>query len=606
MRKIALILLLIYLTILGVSAQPVTAPEGEVQPVVTAAPTAEPAPVVTVAPVPTVAPVATTAPVAAAVSTPASSPTPSPTPFEMPESGTSITVLFTSDIHGHFQRNAANGTLGYSGIAAIQRSLPNSILVDGGDYLTSNMFMTEETIADVLSLMNAAGYRVAGIGEADLENGAEILQKAQTEAGFYMLSSNVTYGKERYPLLGNTEICDVNGIKVGFFSILNPDLRLDASLQNLESVYLEDAARTAQKCVNQLKSEGADVVIALSHIGNEGNTNVDQIAAFVNGIDFILDGHDHQEENGRWIGETLILNPGADGKQLIQLTLNYDRYRKLTGFSTTQWSYEGTDALPMDEAVVALENEIVQKQSDFLGSDVAVAEYAIPYSFSMMYQSEALGNFVADAYREKTQATVAIVNAGSIESGIPQGEITKATILAALPNQYSVQVKIVTPKMLKTALEGCLYNIKVREDGSVDPATATTEFPQISGFTAQVNFNNEPGKRVMGIQLDNGIELNLTDTYTQISLASSSGVFSGEFGYDIFLDREVEKDYGAEGQALLEHLGRTQNPEEYQSPRITITNQQESYTGLIISILLVIVLVVMVMIAIIKMMTRDS
>lgn len=592
MRKIALILLLIYLTVLGVSAQPVSPVAETVQPVATVAPAAEPTPASTTPP--------------ATVPAPVASPTPSPTPYVIPESGTTVTVLFTSDIHGHFQNNPANGTLGYSGIAAIQRSIPDSILVDGGDYLTSNMFMTEETITDVLALMNATGYRVAGIGEADLENGAEVLQKVRAEAAFHMLSSNVTYGKDRATLLGNTQIYDVNGIKVGFFSILNPDLRLDASLQNLEGFYLEDAARTAQKCVNQLKTDGADVIIALSHIGNEGNTNVDQVAAFVNGIDFILDGHDHQEESGRWIGETLILNPGADGKQLIQLTLHFDMYRKLTNLATTQWSYEGIATLPMDEAVVALENEIAQRQSDFLGSDVAVAEHAIPYSFSMMYQSEALGNFVADAYREKTQATVAIVNAGSIESGIPKGEITKATILAVLPNQYSVQVKKVTPKMLKTALEGSLYNIKVREDGTIDPATATSEFPQISGFTAQVNFNNEPGKRVMGIQLDNGIELNLTDTYTQISLASSSGVFSGEFGYDIFLDREVEEEYGSEGQALLEHLSRTQTPDEYQSPRITMTNQQESYTGLIISILLVIVLVVMVLIVIIKMMAKVS
>ncbi len=604
MKKLTVLLLSIYLCTFGVFAQPVVSPEPVTQPAAeqVTSEVAEPAPVATAVPTaaPTPAPAANPAPVAEATATP------SPTPFIIPESGTSVTILFTSDIHGNFRQNPASGALGYSGIAAIQRSLPGSILVDGGDYLTSNMFMTEETIHDILSLMNAAGYRVAGIGEADLENGIEALRNVQAEAGFHMLSSNISYGKERTPLLDDTVILDVNGIRIGFFSILNPDLRLDSSLQNLEDIYLEDAARTAQKCVNNLKAEGADIVVAISHIGNEGDTNVDQVAAFVNGIDFILDGHDHVEEGGRWIGDTLILNPGANGKQAIELTVKFDAYRKVTELSTTLWSYDGVLNLPKDEAVVALEEEIASRQSTFLGDDVARVETAIPYTFSMQYQSETLGNFIADAYRQKTMATIAIVNAGSIEAGIPEGEITKAVILGVLPNQYTVQVKQVTPKMLKTALEGCLYNIKLRSDGTVDPTTATPEFPQISGFTVKVNYNNEPGKRVMGIYLDSGVELNLTDTFTTLSLASSSGVFSGELGYDAFLEQSEVKDYGSEGQALLEHMSHTENPDEFSSARIVMTNQQENYTGLIVSILLVIILVVMVLIFIIKLMTRVS
>lgn len=585
MKKLTVLLLIVYLCTLGVFAQPVASPQTNAQPAVAVE----------------------TAPAEANPSTSTTAEaTPNPTPTVIGENGTSVTILFTSDIHGYFHQNSANGTLGYSGIAAIQRSIPGSILVDGGDYLTSNMFTTEETISDVLSLMNAAGYRVAGIGEADLENGIAALQKVQSEAGFHMLSSNVSYAKERTPLLGDTVVLDVNGINVGFFSILNPDLRLDASLQNLEDVYLEDAARTAQKCVNQLKANGADIIVALSHIGNEGNTTVDQVTAFVNGIDFVLDGHDHTEESGRWIGDTLILNPGANGKQLIQLTVGFDAYRNITNLSTTQWSYEGLANLPQDEAVVTLENEISQRQAEILGADIARAETTIPYSFSLLYQSEPLGNFVADAYRQKTMATIAIVNAGSIEASIPEGEITKATILAVLPNQYTVQVKEITPKMLRTALEGCLYNVKLRDDGTIDPTSATTEFPQISGFTVRVNFNNEPGKRVMGIRLDNGVELNLTDSYTSISLASSSGVFSGELGFDAFLERDVKEDYGSEGQALLEHLTHTENPEEFSNARIILTNQQESHAGLIISILLVIMLVVMVLVFIIKLMTKVS
>ncbi len=613
MKKIVMLLLAFCLLTVGVFAQPVTPPETvptePETPVVTEpVPVATEAPVATVAPQPTAVPKPTAAPVApvipqvpaAPVATEEPTPTPEPTPF--PLDGTKVTVLFTSDIHGNFLQNAETGTLGYSGIAAIKRSLPGSVLVDSGDYLTSTMFITEESINEIVTLMSAAGYDIAGIGEADLENGIDLLKKVQANAYFHMLSTNVTLGTTHQPLLDDYEIIEVNGVKLGFFSILSPDLRLSSSLQNVEGIYLEHAGRTAQKTVDALKKEGVDIVIALTHVGSEGDTNADEIAALTDGIDIILDGHDHQAATGRR-GDTVIFNPGANGQQLIQLDITLNNQRKITKYDIVNWTAEALKDLPMDEAIMALEQEIAMKQSEFLSDGVAMTKEAIPYSFALQYQSEPIGNFIADAYRYKTQATIAIVNAGGIESGLPQGEVSKSDIMAALPNQYTVQVKKITPKALKMALEGCFYNIKLLDDGSVDPSSATALFPQISGFTVSVNYQNEPGKRVMEIVLDNGVKLNLNDEYNYLLLASSSGAFNE---YDAFKEIPVEEEFGAEGQALLEYLSRTDEQDDYSEVRVKTTNQKENFTGVIVSLLLVLLLVVMVFVFVIKLITRGS
>ena len=541
---------------------------------------------------------------------PNASPTPSPvaqTPAAEPYSGSAtVSILYTSDIHGNIQRNEEKGTLGYSGIAAIQRSLPDSILIDGGDYLTSNLFVAQDTVDNVLNLMNSVGYHLAAVGEADLLNGSQVMKEVQEKAAFHMLSSNVTTGSDRTPLLGSTKIINVKGINLGFFSILNPELRLTTGLEELTDIYLEDASKTAQNCVNSLKEQGADVIIALTHIGTQDSTTVDQLAAFVSGIDFIFDGHDHQANNGRFIGETLILNPGANGEHLMQLDLKFGANKSLRSFSTTQWSYPALEKLPMDEAIVYLENSIIEAQTEFLDEAVAISKVELPYPEDIGYRSVPLGNFIADSYLKKTTATIAMVDAGSIAAGVPGGSVTKAHILSILPDSRVLQEKKVTPKALKTALESAVSTLKLKDDGTIDPDSATDSFPQIAGFRVDVNLKNEPGERVMKIKLDNGVTLNLTDDRTTITLVSNSRLLSGENAYDVFDSYPVEAEYVSEGQALLDYINATEEYPDYTEARIRMTDQQKSYTGLIVTILLSIVLVVMLMVVIIKMMTRVS
>ncbi len=658
MRKFVLLLLMIYVTVLGVSAAPVmeqianpsavTTEQGSAAsdagqaaqqtvetpvatPVHTVAPTlisrtptptpaseqsaevesvtATAAPVATAAP----APVAPAAPAPAAVATtPAVTvegetaeaeavPTPEPQPYL---GKADVSILFTTDIHGNFQRNEETGALGYSGINAIARSVPNCILVDGGDYLSSGQFVSEGSVDAILSLMNATGYHVAGIGETDLAHGVAVVRDVKARAAFHMLSTNVTTGLDRIPVLGDNIVIEMQGIKVGFFSLLNPDLRLSTGLQDLSDVYLEDASKMAQASVNALKQKGADVIIALSHMGNQSSSSVDQIAAFVSGIDYILDGHDHVEESGRFIGDTMIINSGEGGKQLIQLDLEFGAGKQITSFSTTQWFFEGTKNLPLDENLVALENSIVAQQNEFLKECVAVSKVDIGYTDDILFRSHPLGNFIADAYREKTKATVALVDAGSIATGISKGDITKANILSILPKNHTIQTKKVTPKILKTALESGLSGITVLEDGTVDPVSATDKFPHLSGIHVQVNLSNEPGKRVVKMTLDNGVTLNLSDDRTSLIVASNSGILSGQNDYGIFEMQPVLEEYDSEGQALLEYLNYTEEYPEYQAERMELTDNQESYTMLLLTIAVVFAFVVMILILIIKLMAR--
>lgn len=567
MKKTALIVLLLYLSVLvgmfGVGAEPVVVPEDSVE-----------------------------------------------TSADVPETYTgsaTVTILYTSDINGNFLKNKDTGTLGYSGIAAVHRSIPGSILVDSGNYLISSTFLAQNNVENVVSLMNASGYLLAGIGDADLANGSAALRGIQESATFHMLSSNITTGADREPLLETTRIVDIKGVKIGFFSLLNPEIRLSASVQEWNDLYLEDASKTAQDCVNSLKQQGADMIIALSHVGSQGSTTIDQIAAFVSGIDLILDGYDdHAEKQERYVGETMIFNSDNNCKKLLQLDLVFGANKSLRNIVTTQWLYESVEGLPIDETVTQMEEGIMAERTAFLEEGLVTSRVELPYRKSILYQSEPLGNFIADAYRAKTGATIAIVDSGSIGAGIKKGLVTKADLLAILPENRTIQTKRVTPKTLKTALENGVSGLSLLDEYSVDPSTATAKFPQISGCTVAVNLKNDPGNRIVKIVLDNGVNLNLNDDFTSVVLAGSHTILSGKNDYDILALQPVADEYGSEGQALLNYLSSQEEYPDYDQVRMQTTDKQESYAGIIIMMFAGLAIAVAALVFIIKLLAKLS
>ena len=296
----------------------------------------------------------------------------------------------------------------------------------------------------------------------------------------------------------------------------------------------------------------------------------------------------------------------ANGKKVTQLDLKFGGNKTLLSITTTQWSYEAIEKLPMDDAIVQLENQIAEEQNNFLNESVGLSRVEIPYQEAIGCQSHPLGNFIADAYLKHTNANVAIVDAGSIAAGIPGGAVTKADVLSILPNSNRIQTKKITPKALKTALESGLSAIVLNEDGTINPDSVSGKFPQIAGMTVAVNMKNEPGDRVIRMKLDSGINLNPADDHSLVTVASNSSVMSGQNDYDIFAMSPLEEEFSSEGQALLDYINTTEEYPEYQEARIQMTNQQKSYMGIIVTMFLVLVLVVMILVVIIKVMTRVS
>ena len=163
--------------------------------------------------------------------------------------------------------------------------------------------------ADVIELMNAAGYDLMTAGNHEFDFGVDNFLSNVRLADFPVLAANVYM--EGSPLLEGVQegsngchtIIESNGLKIGFFGITTVQTATATNPEGTRGVEFLDEAETAKREIDELNAEGADVIIAVCHMGNMDApcTSLDLANAmtgeYQGELDAIIDGHSHTVEN---------------------------------------------------------------------------------------------------------------------------------------------------------------------------------------------------------------------------------------------------------------------------------------------------------------------
>lgn len=103
-------------------------------------------------------------------------------PVEQDLAGKTV-ILHTNDVHGEIAR--------YAKVAALKAELEargaDVILVDAGDYSQGTIYVSVNKGADAVTMMNAAGYDLATIGNHEFDYGYEQLMLNMAKANFQVL-----------------------------------------------------------------------------------------------------------------------------------------------------------------------------------------------------------------------------------------------------------------------------------------------------------------------------------------------------------------------------------------------------------------------------------
>ena len=221
---------------------------------------------------------------------------------------TLITILHTNDTHSQIDPLPDNDRQnpGQGGVARratlvkrIRKENPNTLLIDAGDQFQGTPYFNFFRGEVEYKAMSMIGYDAATLGNHEFDNGVDALASAMKFANFDFVSAN--YDVRGTPLESRVKpyiVRVLRGVRVGLFGLGVSPTNL-ITPENFKGVKFTDPIKAAEKTVRTLRQkERCTLVVAMTHLGyfanpRAGQVGDSQVAAKVDGIDFIAGGHTH-------------------------------------------------------------------------------------------------------------------------------------------------------------------------------------------------------------------------------------------------------------------------------------------------------------------------
>ena len=201
-------------------------------------------------------------------------------------------------------------------INAARAEVKNSVLVDNGDIIQGSPLgdymaakgLGKDEVHPVYKAMNTLDYSVGNLGNHEFNYGLDYLHKALSGAHFPYVNANIIDSKTHQPLftpylIKATTVTDRAGkthrLNIGYIGFVPPQIMVwdKANLQG--NVTVNDITETARHYVPEMRSKGADIIVAIPHSGLSSEPyhamaeNSVYYLSQVPGIDAIMFGHAH-------------------------------------------------------------------------------------------------------------------------------------------------------------------------------------------------------------------------------------------------------------------------------------------------------------------------
>lgn len=253
-----------------------------------------------------------------------------------------IVILYTNDVHCGIDEK-----IGYAGLSLYKKEMkaqtPYVTLIDAGDAIQGAPIGTLSDGGYIIDIMNQVGYDFAVPGNHEYDYGMpRFLELAgKLSCGYY--SSNFMDLKTNTPVFapykmftyGTTKVAMVGATTPESFTKSTPAYFQDGSGNYIYGFCEDETGKKLydqiQQSVNSARTEGAQYVILVGHLGENGTTDrwtSDNVIKNTNGIDALIDGHSHEEyskniknKDGK---DVLLTQTGTKLKNIGKLTIRPD------------------------------------------------------------------------------------------------------------------------------------------------------------------------------------------------------------------------------------------------------------------------------------------
>lgn len=505
-----------------------------------------------------------------------------------------VVILHTNDTHCGIEEN-----MGYAGLVWYENQMkeetPYVTLVDAGDAIQGAPVGTLSEGEYLVQIMNKAGYDFAVPGNHEFDYGMEKLLglSARLDCGYS--ACNFVNLPSKTQVFAPYRIMEYDDIQVAFVGVATPESITKSTPAYFQDQFgryrfsfCEDETGEAlysqvQRAVDQARGEGADYVIMVGHLGDNGITekwSSRSVIANTTGIDAAIDGHSHEvcvenvpNENGEMV---VLTQTGTKFANIGKLTITTDGQIQASHVSAVT-DAEGNPVkdAEMESFINGIKSQYEESLKVVLGrTDVDLMDKDPETGLRAVRKAETnLGDLCADASRYMMGADIGFMNGGGIRAGIEAGDITYEDALSVFPYGNMICMAEVSGQKIKDALEMGVKNYPEESGGFIHVSgltyTVDSSVPSSVVLDEKRNFVSVGGEyRVRDIYV--GEEpLDVNRTYTLAShnywLKSGGDGMSMLMGCPILKD-ETMVDVDTITSYISEYLGGTVG-EEYKDPR---------------------------------------
>ncbi|MEV5424043.1 5'-nucleotidase C-terminal domain-containing protein [Streptomyces cellulosae] len=449
---------------------------------------------------------------AGTVATPAAEAAPEAGRGKKPVKRYALTVMGTTDLHGHVfnwdyykdaeYQDPAGNAQGLARVSTLvnrireERGRENTLLLDAGDTIQGTPLSYYYAKVDPITAkggpvhpmaqaMNAIGYDAVALGNHEFNYGIETLRKFEEQCDFPLLGANAVDAKTLKPafppyFVKKFHVKGAPPVKVAVLGLTNPGIAIWDKAYVQGKLAFPGLEEQAAKWVPKLRSMGADVVIVSAHSGTSGTSSYgDQlphvenaaanVARQVPGIDAILVGHAHAEiaelrvTNEKTGKEVVLSEPlcYAERLTLFDVELTFDRGR---------WQVESVKASLRDAATVEDDPRITRLLGDEHAQVVAYVNQVVGTATETLTTVEARykdapiidliskvqEDVVRDALAGTEYASLPVLSQASPfsrTSEIPAGDVTIRDLSSLYVYDNTLVAKLLTGAQVRAYLE---------------------------------------------------------------------------------------------------------------------------------------------------------
>jgi 2',3'-cyclic-nucleotide 2'-phosphodiesterase (5'-nucleotidase family) len=500
-----------------------------------------------------------------------------------------VTLLDISDFHGQLPplsaavddidaEGAVSSSFDVGGVAYLApwfdhyrtEARGEILLVTAGDAVgatppISSVFDDLPTI----EAMNALGFTADSLGNHNFDAGAaNMFENLAPVADFPYLSVNLVPARaDATPVPGQPPflpslLLEQEGVSVGLIGFSNPDIPQLTRPGALGPYRVIDPVDPINVEAVRLREQGADVIVAMGHMGATGGTLTDptgpvvEVTDQLEDVDVVVGDHTDVQVSAVRPNGTLLVENRSKGVMFTRVRLVVDAEHGELVYRTADYHRPWNIGVTPDPEMAATLEQLTADLAPTMGRVIGSAVRPIPRGDACGMETgrtceSLIGDIIADALRITYGTDFAITNSGGIRADLtcpPEGgefcpeatgelPITEGQVLTVLPfGNVAVTVEV-SGAELKAMLEA----------GVAAMPAASGAFPQVSGLCFTYDIDADPGSRVTGAvrQAADGtcsgeaIDLSEAATYT---IATNDFTASGGDDYPTIISRAATRD----------------------------------------------------------------